>query len=79
MIRTRAGDIVGDNGPVQRIIRRGEMSTVTGYCIDHIYELIRAGKFPKPIPLGARAVGWLESDIAKWQRERIAERDGQAA
>lgn len=76
MVRTRAGDLVGAGDTVQRIIRRGEIPAVTGYCIDHVYDLIRAGQFPKPVPLGARAVGWLESDIAEWQRQRIAERDG---
>ncbi len=77
MLKTHSGKIVGDSGPVQRIIRRGEIPGVTGYCIDYVYTLIKAGKFPKPLRLGANAVGWLESDIAKWQGERITERDGE--
>ena len=80
MLRTRAGDIVGDTGPVQRIYRRNQLPEITGYSVPYIHELIEAGRFPRPIPLGGgRAVGWLESDLAKWQRERIAERDEQAA
>ena len=82
MIRTRAGDIVGDTGPVQRIYRRAELGELTGYNIDYIRALVRAGKFPKPIALGgpgSRAKGWLASDIARWQRKRVAERDGNAA
>lgn len=74
-MKTRAGDNVGDTGAVHRIIRRDEMQAVTGYCIDHIYALIRKEEFPKPIPLGARAVGWLSADINKWQQQRIAARD----
>ena len=71
---------VGDTGSMpQRIIRRGEIEVLCGYCIDHLYALIRDGRFPKPIHLGPRAVGWLADDIAKWQAERIAERDGEAA
>ena len=31
--------------------------------------------FPKPIPLGEKAVGWLEDEIIQWQKDRIAERD----
>tara|TARA_R100000900_G_scaffold536_1_gene921 strand:+ start:194545 stop:194667 length:123 start_codon:yes stop_codon:yes gene_type:complete len=31
------------------------------------------GSFPKPISLGARAVGWIQSDIEKWLDSRIAE------
>lgn len=60
---------------VQRIIRRGELRSITGYSVARVYELIAAGAFPKPIPLGERAVGWLEDDIARWQAERIAARD----
>ena len=80
MLKTRAGDIIaGDTGRVDRIIRRGELKGVTGYSIAQIYNLIADGTFPKPIPLGKRAVGWLERDIAVWQAGRIAERDGEAA
>jgi len=93
MLKTRAGDTIGNDGgvqqkfrrgetpavrappTVQRIYRRGEMQAVTGYCIDHLYDLIRLKKFPAPVPLGPRAVGWLESDISEWQRQRIAARD----
>ena len=79
MIKTQAGQTVGDTGSVQRIYRRTQLPAVTGYSIQYIYELMAADKFPKPIKLGARAVGWLESDLAKWQRKRIALRDGTAA
>lgn len=76
MLKTRKGDIRG-NAP-QRIIRRSDLPAFTGYSLPKIYVLIREGKFPKPIPLGERAVGWLEDDIAAWQAERIAERNARA-
>lgn len=63
----------------QRIVRRMQLPDLTGYSIPYIYELMAAGKFPRPIKLGDRAVGWLESDIASWQAKRIAERDAEAA
>lgn len=63
----------------QRIIRRHELKAFTGYSIGHIYELIAHGKFPKPIPLGPRAVGWLSDEIAAHQAACIAERDREAA
>ena len=76
MLRTRAGDIIGDTGPVQRIFRRNQLPELTGYSAVYIHELIEAGKFPRPIPLGGgRAVGWLEHDLREWQAGRIAERD----
>jgi len=34
-----------------------------------------AGEFPKPVKLGPKSVGWLESEIADWQKNRIACRD----
>ena len=31
--------------------------------------------FPKPIPLGARAVGWLESEVNAWLTAQIEKRE----
>ena len=49
-------------GP-QRIYRNSEVAELTGYHPDYIRQLVRKGRFPRPIPLGGeggRAVGWLE-------------------
>jgi prophage regulatory protein len=37
-----------------------------------IYLLMSQGDFPKNISLGARAVGWLESDIQDWIESRVS-------
>jgi len=76
---TKRRQVVSDTGAVQRIFRMAELPAVTGYSIPRLDQLLAAGQFPKPIPLGARAVGWLEADIAEWQRERIAKRDEKMA
>jgi prophage regulatory protein len=34
--------------------------------------MMSSGSFPKPIPLGVRAVGWAESDISAWLESRKA-------
>jgi predicted DNA-binding transcriptional regulator AlpA len=34
--------------------------------------MVQEQRLPKPIALGARAVGWLESDIESFLDERIA-------
>ena len=61
---------------LQNVLRRPEVERKTGLSRSSIYHLMAEGKFPKPIPLGGgKAVGWLEDDIANWQRDRIAERD----
>lgn len=64
---------------VQNILRRNEVERVTGLPRSTLYDKIASGEFPKPIRLGARAVGWLEADIADWQKARIAARDGVSA
>ena len=33
------------------------------------------GVFPKPVPLGARATGWVSDEVESWILERIGERD----
>ncbi|MBY3054472.1 AlpA family phage regulatory protein [Rhizobium leguminosarum] len=42
-------------------------------------ELVKIGKFPKPVKMGLRRNAWLESDIDAWIARLIAERDGVAA
>jgi prophage regulatory protein len=48
----------------------------TGVGRSFIYS---ADNFPKPIPLGDRAVGWLESEILAWIESRKAMRLQEAA
>jgi prophage regulatory protein len=62
----------------QKIYRLKELRSITGYGKTQIYEMIEAGRFPRPIPLGDRAVGWLESEIDAWQKARTAKRDAKA-
>ena len=38
----------------------------TGLSRSTIYAKIAEGTFPRPVSLGARAVGWLESEIDAW-------------
>jgi prophage regulatory protein len=60
---------------VHKVLRLPEVLNATGLSQSAIYARIAEQKFPKPIPISKRAVGWLESDIAAWQEARIAERD----
>jgi prophage regulatory protein len=36
-----------------------------------IYNDIKCGRFPIPIQIGARRIGFLESDIDAWIEERV--------
>lgn len=48
------------------ILRRKQVEQRIGLSRSFIYKGIQEGTFPKPIPLGVRAVGWRESDIQAW-------------
>lgn len=36
-----------------------------------IYAYVKERKFPAPIKLGDRAIGWIDSEIDAWIEERI--------
>jgi len=46
-----------------RILRWPEVHKRTGLCRSHVHDLAKKGSFPKPIKLGGRASGWLESEV----------------
>ena len=58
-------------------LRRKQVETRTGLSRSTIYQYIKDGAFSKPVPLGPRAVGWLESDVSDWIAGRVKiARDG---
>lgn len=58
-----------------RTLRRRDVEARTGLSRSTLYAMMAQGTFPKPVRLGARAVGWPESEIAAWLESRKAERD----
>ena len=58
-----------------RIIRLKEVIDCTGLGRSTIYKYISEGSFPKPVSLGDRCVGWVESEVRDWILARIEERD----
>ena len=58
-----------------RIIRLKEVIDCTGLGRSTIYKYIGEGSFPKPVSLGNRAVGWVESEVMGWVMARIEARD----
>ena len=52
-------------------LRRRQVEARTGLARSTIYQYIKAGVFPRPVPLGPRAVGWLESGVNEWIAERL--------
>jgi prophage regulatory protein len=58
-----------------RIIRLPEVEHKTGYRHTTIYAMMAEDRFPRSVPLGRKARGWVESEVDDWIRERIAARD----
>jgi len=54
------------------ILRLPKVKDRTGLSRSSIYLRISQGLFPKPISLGARAVGWVEEEIDQWLSEQIS-------
>lgn len=55
------------------ILRRKQVEARTGLSRSTIYLRIAQGTFPKPVSLGARAVGWIASELDEWLAARVAE------
>ena len=53
------------------ILRLPEVLTRIGLSKSTLYARIAENTFPKPINLGARAVGWLEDEIDAWLSQQI--------
>ena len=58
---------------VPAILRRKQVEARIGLKRSTLYSKIAAGEFPAPIRLGARAVGWIESEVISWLNGRITE------
>lgn len=56
-----------------RIIRIREALSLTGESRSSAYRKIAAGEWPRPIHIGKRAVGFVETEILELNARRIAE------
>lgn len=53
------------------ILRLPAVKTSIGLSRSTIYLRVSQGRFPKPVSLGGRAVGWLETEIQEWLQQQI--------
>jgi prophage regulatory protein len=53
------------------ILRRKQVEARTGLSRSTIYERIQARTFPAQVLIGAKAVGWVESEIDSWIAAKI--------
>jgi prophage regulatory protein len=61
----------------RRILRLRDVMLRTGLPRSSIYRAITQGRFPSPVPLGLRTVGWVQAEVDDWIAQRVAERDAQ--
>jgi prophage regulatory protein len=54
----------------ERFLKRTEVESRTRLSRSTIYAWMDKGEFPRPVALGARLVGWRESDIEAWMASR---------
>ena len=62
--------------PPIRFLRLPEVMARTGLSRSTIYVRLEEGRFPRPVSVGGRAVGWIEAEIEAWMRERVAKSRG---
>lgn len=58
-----------------RIMRLKEVIDTTGLSRSTLYKYIGDGRFPSPVSLGDRSIGFLDSEVFDWILARIEERD----
>ena len=54
-----------------KILRLPDVKARTGLSRSTIYLRLATGQFPRPVSLGARSIGFVESEIDEWIAERI--------
>lgn len=58
-----------------RFIRLQEVMKMTARSQSRLYADMAAGKFPKCVPIGDRAVAWVESEVIAWMRDAMDARE----
>lgn len=58
-----------------KVLRLTQVMNSTGLGRSTIYKYIAEGKFPVPLQLSERCVGWLESEVQQWIQSRVELRD----
>ncbi|EHR6582429.1 AlpA family transcriptional regulator [Vibrio parahaemolyticus] len=59
-----------------RFLRIQDVMSLTGLGRSTIYKFMAdETDFPKSVPLGGRAVAWVESEIEEWMESRLSMRD----
>ena len=55
-----------------RFLRLPDVMSVTGLKRSTLLDCVKAGEFPRAVPLSRRCVAWVRADVDKWVDGRIA-------
>jgi prophage regulatory protein len=55
----------------RKILRLPVVLDRTGLSRSTVYLRVNEGRFPRPVSLGARAVGWIETEVEEWIARQI--------
>ena len=55
-----------------QILKRPRVQELTSLPVSTLYAWIKDGRFPAPVRLGLRSVGWRLSDIQNWLDSRVS-------
>lgn len=58
-----------------KVLRLAQVMHSTGLGRSTIYKYIAEEKFPIPLQLSERCVGWLESEVQQWIQSRVDMRE----
>lgn len=53
------------------IMRLPAVSEVTGLPRSTLYQYMKNNRFPKPVKLGVRSVGWIKEEVDAWLAKRM--------
>ena len=59
-----------------KILKLPDVMEATALSRSSIYSYIQQNTFPQPVPLGRRAVGWLETEVTDWINQKAESRGG---
>ena len=58
----------------EKILRKPDIREQVKLSYATVYRLEREGKFPQRIQLGGNSVGWIESEVQGWIKQKASER-----
>lgn len=56
---------------VVTLLKHREVAARVGLSPSKLYELVRAGRFPKPVKLGARTARYADVEVSSWIQTQL--------